>query len=253
MLGLLRKALRVGLVRKEVSPGVIMDLDPEDYLQREILVQGIYEGATLGLLDSLLSKSRGFLDIGAHMGLFTLRAARALADCGGRVYSVEPTPTHASMLLHNAELSGLTNIELICSALSDFQALAVMASPHESNTGGSRLKECNIADLRRIPIRVPVLRYGDIASAISDEALDVVKLDIEGHEFRVLRQLIKAAPRLPSNLIVEFIPSEHHYDHELAWLESVGYEILEVDGRPYLKERTPLENNLWFRHSSLNQ
>lgn len=181
------------------------------------------------------------------MGLFTLRAARVLAERGGRVVAVEPTPTHAAMLLRNAGLSGLTNIDLFCGALSDFRSLAIMASPHHANTGGSRIKEENVADFRSIPIRVPVVPASDLVPVLPPRSLDVVKIDVEGQEFRVLRSLLGSTRRLPAHLIVEYVPEERRYHGDLAWIRGLGYEILEVDGGPYSDEAPPLENNLWLR------
>lgn len=247
IIGILRRTLGVSLVRKQVSAGVVMELDPGDYLQREILVRGSYEGATLGLLDNLLINASGFLDVGAHMGLFTLRAAHALAKRGGRVVAIEPTPAHAAMLLRNAELSGLANIDLISCALSDFRSLVTMASPHHANTGGSRIKEENGPDFRSIPIRVSVVPAGDVVPLLPPRALDVVKVDVEGHEFRVLRSLLGSMEDLPANIIVEYVPEQRRYEGDLAWISELGYEILEVDGRQYLGTRPPLEDNLWLR------
>src|SRR5688500_11060119 len=75
----LKFLLRVDAVRAEVVPGVVMELDARDYLQREVLFRGGYELATLARFDALLANATGFTDFGAHVGLYTLRAARALA------------------------------------------------------------------------------------------------------------------------------------------------------------------------------
>jgi precorrin-6B methylase 2 len=47
-----------------------------------------------------------FLDIGAHIGYYTVKLARRC----NRVVAFEPNPVNRAKLLRNAELNGLTNV-----------------------------------------------------------------------------------------------------------------------------------------------
>ncbi len=232
-----------------------MALDPNDYVQREILFHGGYELPTLERFDSLLLDARGFTDFGAHMGLYTLRAARALLPRDGRVFAIEPTIPNAHALLRNAHLSGLQNIELCCAAFSDQGGLLRMIAPHFNNTGGSRLgNPRNLAsDQREIALHVAVRPAAELVPLIPEACLDLVKLDVEGQEFRILRSLFASTPIRPRNLIVEYLPGICENDTvdqlalELAWLQSEGYELLNVHGEPYRPEVVLPDSNLWLR------
>lgn len=249
LLGWLKYLLAVRSIRLETVPGVVMELDESDYVQREILFHGGYELATLARFDALLRGARGAVDFGAHMGQFTLRAARALAAHGGIVFAVEPTPAHSFALLRNAALSGLTNIELCTAAASSAPALLRMIAPHVANTGGSRLATGPILhDLRTIPLYVPVRPAAEIAALIPPECLDLVKIDVEGHEFHILRSLFEATPRLPRDILFEYSPD--HFDYgtgatTLDWLRSFGYQLRSIDGEAYTTRRSLPEDNLW--------
>lgn len=252
LLALVKRLLGVSLVRATIAPGIVMELDDSDYVQREILFHGGYELATLARFDLLLSEARGCTDLGAHIGLFALRAARVLASRGGRVFCVEPTPTHAHRLLQNAALSGLKNLELCTAAISDLHCIARMISPHAANTGGSRLAGDGSGDLRSIPLHVPVLPAAELAALIPPECLDLVKIDVEGYEFRVLRSLLADIPCLPRNILLEYRPAEFDYGPpgtNIEWLESLGYELNAVDGVLFDRDRPLLEHNLWARLS----
>jgi FkbM family methyltransferase len=228
-----------------------MELDDSDYVQRVILFDGGYELATLARYDALLREARGALDFGAHMGLYTLRAARALTPRGGRVFAVEPTPANSVALLRNAALSGLTNIELCTAAVSSAPALLRMIAPHIANTGGSRLASRAIAkDLRAIPLHVPVRPAAELVPVIPPECFDLVKIDVEGHEFHLLRSLLPAAPQLPGNILFEYKPTEFDYgppDVTTLWLQSLGYELLTIAGVPFDSALPLPEDNLWAR------
>lgn len=250
----LKLILFVRRVRVETTPGVIMELDDRDFVQREILFHGGYELATLARFDALLREARGFVDFGAHMGQFTLRAARALRSRGGRVFAVEPTPDHSATLLRNAALSGLTNIEICTAAFSDASALLRMIAPHPANTGGSRLaSESDPTDLRAIRLHVPVRPASELPTVIPPNCLDLVKIDVEGHEFRILRSLFSTAPRLPRDIIFEYNPQEFDYGPTAAtveWLRSVGYMLRSIDGESYSSYRPLPEGNLWAHRES---
>jgi FkbM family methyltransferase len=248
MIGWLKALLGVRVVRVEVVRGVVMDLDENDYVQREILFHGGYELATLACYDALLRDARGAVDFGAHMGLFTLRAARALAPRNGRVFAIEPTPAHSVALLHNAALSGLRNISLCTAACSDAPALLRMIAPHKENTGGSRLANDGTDDLRAIPLHVPVRPAGELVSIIPPACLDLVKIDVEGHEFRILRSLFAATAIRPRNIIFEFNPRDFNYGDpatELEWLRSERYALCDVSGKPFVAGAQLPDANLW--------
>jgi FkbM family methyltransferase len=239
----------VDRVRVEVLPGVVMELDEGDYVNRKILFDGGYELATLRLFDRLLATARGFTDIGAHHGQYTLRAARALAG-RGRVVCFEPTPATAARLVRNAQLSALTNIDLYSFALSDAGGIARMVLQFANNTGGAHLApgSADGEDDLGVRLHVAVRPFSDVAPEIPAEALDVVKVDVEGHEKRVLSDLLASARSKPRHLILEFFPE--FFDYGLpqgmpAWLQAQGYVVRTVEGQPYRPGESLPDNNLW--------
>lgn len=245
----LKRLLGVGMVRAEVFPGVVMDLDESDYVNREILLHGGYELATLALFDRLICDARGFLDIGAHHGQYSLRAARRLAARGGRVAAFEPMPPTAAKLLHNAALSGLTNIDCYSFALSDAGSIAFIVQSQDWNSGGSRVLASNVADgAQRNSIHVAVRPFAEVAPFLPLEAFDLVKLDIEGHEARVLTSLFNTLQARPKHLIVEFTPLAFAYAVPgglPAWLSNFGYTIRTVTGEAYAADGPLPDSNLW--------
>jgi FkbM family methyltransferase len=248
LLGWLKRLLAVRQVRVEVVPGVVMELDEADYVQREILFWGGYERATLRLFDRLIGDARGFLDIGGHHGQYTLRAARVLAARGGRAFAFEPTPANAAALLHNARLSALENIDVCTAALSDTAGILRMVQPHATNTGGSRLAVPGTGTPDGIGIHVAVRPFSDFLSLLRPEAFDLVKIDVEGHEARVLASLFASPAPRPRHIILEYTPVDFDYglpEGLPAWLEGHGYTVRDVTGAPYSASQPIPEANLW--------
>jgi len=245
-----KRLLRVNIVQVEVFPGVIMELDDADYVNREILFQGGYEVATLRLFDRLLSKARGFVDIGAHHGQYTLRAARTLAARHGRVLAFEPTPANAARLLRNAQLSAVFNFELFALGLSDSVAVRRIVLPFSNNTGGAHLGATApaVGEEEAVPVYISVWPIKSLAARIPPESLDLVKIDVEGHERSVLASLFESALPKPPNLLMEFLPEFFDYgvpEGLPAWLASHGYDLRTVEGAVYRPGQPLPENNLW--------
>jgi FkbM family methyltransferase len=244
----LRKFLTVHALRIEVTPGVVMELDDTDVVQREILEKGGYERETLKLFDRLIANARGFVDVGAHHGQYTLRAARALVGRGGRVFAFEPTPTNATALLRNAELSDLRNIDLCTIALSNTPGILRMVTQYATNTGGARLFSEADAPGSGIALRVPVLTFAEVISLIPAEAFDVMKIDVEGFEGRVLKSLFENSENRPRHILLEYAPRAFDYDTAGGlplWLEDHGYRVRTIAGEKIVPGVVLPEDNLW--------
>jgi hypothetical protein len=126
-----------------------------------------------------------------------------------------------------------------------------MIAPHPANTGGSRLAtEGNLdKDLLPIPLHVAVRPAGELVAIIPPPCWDVMKLDVEGYEFRILRSLFAAATLRPCNILFEYLPREFDVgEGDLAWLKNEGYDLFTVEGRPYEPGTRPPDDNLWARH-----
>lgn len=248
LLAWVKRILAVDAVRVEVVPGVIMELDENDYVQREIITKGGYELTSLKLFDRLVGGARGFLDIGGHHGQYTLRAARALAARNGRVFTFEPTPANAAALLRNAALSGLTNIDLCTVALSDEPDILRMVQPTASNSGGSHLESGIAAGSPGLAIHVAVRPFSELAALVPATALDLVKIDVEGYEARVLASLFATSTPRPRHLLVEYLPRVFDYglpETLPVWLERHGYTVRTVTGEPFSPGVLLPDDNLW--------
>jgi hypothetical protein len=82
---------------------------------------------------------------------------------------------------------------------------------------------------------------------LPEAAFDLVKIDVEGHEGRVLRSMF-AAGRRPRQLLLEFLPGHFDYgiDPDLpSWLRSEGYAVRTVTGDEYRPGAPLPDDNLW--------
>lgn len=143
---------------------------------------GTWEPETFAVLDAHLDADHDYLDIGAWIGPTVLYGARKAR----RVMCFEPDPVAFRHLAWNLELNRMTNVSAFSVALSDGFGIARMAS-FGGEAGDSMTSLLADGDHGS-----DVLTVGwDAFAAQADlSRVSLVKMDIEGAEFSVLKQLI---------------------------------------------------------------
>lgn len=229
-----------------VSPtGVRYRLAPEEVVQREILVHGAYEPRTLALMQRLLRSGDTMVDVGGHVGQYALHAARAVGPTG-RVVAFEPNPRTYRYLTRNVDLNGLRGrIVPVLAAVDTRVGVAPMFAGREENWGLASLGASG-----DVAFHVATVPLTEALRALGVQRLDVLKIDVEGYEGRVLRSLDLGSELRPRHIILEFIPAQLASCGENATalldaMRAAGYRIAGVDGEPLSDPAQLPELNLW--------
>lgn len=169
-----------------------------DYITQKILRHGIYEGSLLRYLGSLLLKMAKpvVFDVGANIGNHTLSFARH-AD---RVYSFEPIPDIFSVLNQNIHQNNLSNVTAINCALSDSQGNAdifIIADNVGASSLEQRTSETNT-------ITVSKKCGDDVIRELALDKLDLIKIDVEGHEIFALQGLMESIKKFQPIIVMEW-------------------------------------------------
>jgi FkbM family methyltransferase len=162
---------------------------------------GNAEHYEIDLWTSCLRPGMVVADVGANLGLYTLLASRCVGP-EGRVYSFEPDPQNFALLRRSVAANGCTNVVMHQAAVADLVGtLALYRS--EEHHGDHRIFPCGQGD--RPTIQVPVTTLDAVLA--DSPRLDVVKMDIQGSEWRALQgmaQLVACNPALA--MFLEFWP-----------------------------------------------
>jgi FkbM family methyltransferase len=145
------------------------------------LMKGKYERHTCRLFEEALEPGMTVLDIGAHIGYFTLLAARAVGPAG-RVYAFESDPSNFRYLEHNVALNGMGDIVTAVSKAVTETSGTRSFFPNDKNSLLSSLFTDGAADDRLTVECTTVDDYLD-----RDARVGVIKIDVEGGELHVLR------------------------------------------------------------------
>jgi FkbM family methyltransferase len=229
----------------------LMQLDSKDYLQRAILLQGIFEKSTLERMRELLQPGATFFDVGANIGQHALWGAQCVG-AAGRVVAVEPNPDICHRLLVNRRLNGFTErISVAAVALSARPEVLTFEAPPFWNLGLSRQVSEGEEFLGLERILVASTTLDELCRHLDIRKIDLLKIDTEGSELGVLQGFLSSDVVACPNIIFEYMPQDFSYgtkpEDYLDFLRSKGYQIFEIDGRPFEGGRPAIDDNLWAR------
>lgn len=170
-----------------------------DFLERLDRRRGRYERRLGMLLARLVGPEDRMLDVGAHIGAVSLVLA-ALAPAG-RVDAFEPSAASAGRLRANALANGLANLHV--------HQVAVLEAPgtaHLRQTPFSAGSFVSLGARDALAEPVAALSIDAWAEEAGPERLDLLKIDVEGAELRVLAGAARTIARLHPSIVVECNP-----------------------------------------------
>lgn len=141
-----------------------------------------FEPPTVRLFDTLTLKEHVVLDIGANIGCTTI----LFGSRSRQVVGFEPSPSTFAFLTQNLGSSGLGNVELRNYALGDESSEAELAFAPDNRSGGFVTNQTRGAT-GLVREQIVVKRLDDIVPSLGVPSVDLVKLDVEGFETRVIR------------------------------------------------------------------
>jgi FkbM family methyltransferase len=168
-------------------------------------VAGRYEPETKALLETLIREGMTVCDIGAHVGHYTLLAAR-LVGPRGHVYAFEPEPENYALLKRNVELNGYGNVTCVPKAVSNRSGVLEFYVSRQGNDRHS-LIETPSAQAHASKQEVAAITLDEFAASMGWPRIDVIKMDIEGAEplaIAGMSELLRRSEQL--SLVIEFAP-----------------------------------------------
>jgi FkbM family methyltransferase len=150
-----------------------------------------------------LSPGAVVIDIGANLGEWTVPLARAVGSAG-RVLAIEPAPRSAAALEATLAANALRHAEVLRCAVSDHDGTAEFAVPLVTSaridTGTARLGP---APSGYNALCVPARSLDSLALEHGLDRLDLIKIDVEGHERQVLEGAASTLERQRPVLVIE--------------------------------------------------
>lgn len=177
---------------------IALHISTGSYIEWKILAEGTYEPATGNLISLSLRPGFVAMDIGANIGVHTLRMARAVGE-SGRVISFEPMPHLQNKLQANIRLNRLDSIvETFAVAVSDAAGETKMSGSEDTfNQGTGRMDNHG-------ETTVQVITGDSKVQELGLTQLDLIKIDIEGYEMKAIQGLAESIARFKPRLLIEY-------------------------------------------------
>jgi len=221
-------------------------------LSRQLFIAGCAEPNEFAFLDRVLEPGMVFVDAGANEGLYTLFASRRVG-ASGHVLSFEPSEREYARLQSNLSLNQLTNVRAYQIALADRngeEELAVAGFEHEGqNTLGAFVHQ-GVSLLRKE--HVTMRQLDTLTGEEKFPKIDVIKLDVEGAEVRVIQGAQKVLREHRPVVLFEALESALQAQGSnlaslMELLSSCGYQLFAFDsgtGRPVLASPADRSDNM---------
>ena len=208
--------------------GEKMYLDKVDALS--LSINGIHEKIITNLIKKEIHSGDVVLDIGAHIGYYTLQFAN-LVGSTGKVYAFEPEPKNFELLKKNVQINKHDNVVLIQKIVSDKDGIVEFFISKFDSIGNKLFKSNEAGSSIKIESTTLDEYFKDLKKKI-----DFIKMDIQGGEGKAIlgmKNLLKENKNL--KIIQEWWPdalkqnNTNPEDH-LKFLQHIGYKIYEIDG-----------------------
>lgn len=187
------------------DPRISFAADMNQPVARTLFFHGYWEQNVTSVLLHVLRKGQTVIDVGAHIGYWTLLMSQAVGQ-EGRVLSFEADPTTFGELTGNVRLNGCQNTMLL--------ALAVADASERRRFYTKSITHSDVASLITTEMTAPSIEICTIAlDEFLDESgigcVDLVKLDIEGGEMYALQGLAAGIQsRRYKRILLELHPAQ---------------------------------------------
>jgi len=187
-----------------------------------------YEPLVTAVLSRLLSKGDVFVDVGAHVGRYTLLASRKVGP-RGIVVAIEPVPENYFALIENIRRNKINNIvALPIAAWSTTTTLEFIVPPGRSEATAKERHHFSGLQLRGYKIQVKAVDLDTLLlKVLKLSKVDAMKIDVEGAEIEVLEGAREVLKRFRPKLVIEVRPNT--YPRIRGILEYLGYDIVMID------------------------
>ena len=229
----------------------------DDAISGALAFHKIWEPLETKTIKKYFKKSTNFIDIGAHIGYYSLLCASISKK--SKVFAFEPIKENLRVLKKNVKVNKFQNISIFPFAVSNKNGKTKLYSSTERNTGDFRFFDVDLLEINehRKGITVESIALDDFL--IHHEMNpDVIKIDIQGGEMIALNGMKKTlAEAKKLALFTEFWPRGIISSGEspkifLRQLKDFGFKIYEINEKKKKLEKKSNEKLLEENMNKLN-
>lgn len=169
-----------------------------------------------------LREGESIVDMGAHIGIFTVKAAKAVGD-GGRVIAIEPQVDNLRFLQRNIEANELKNVIIVPKAVNSKKGKSKLYLSGRTWSHSLLPQELGSSEFAEIEVDT----LDNILRELGVKKVDFMKMNIEGAEVEALKgmdEIVRSIKRVA-------IDAGHIVNEKMTYkvvaqrLRQMGFEV----------------------------
>ncbi len=193
----------------------------DEGIAAELALDHMHEPFGTKILLSILKDDMTVVELGANIGYYTMQ--ESCQQNLKRIIAIEPNPVSFEFLSENVRMNHCEHVDLFNVGISDVDGNLPFYISKHSNICSIGARE----DYER-KIDVPVLRLDTLVERENVESVDMIRMDIEGHEICALRGMMETLKANKPWICMEYhAPMISAEDREffISTLESLDYDL----------------------------
>ncbi|MCO6481521.1 MAG: FkbM family methyltransferase [Flavobacteriales bacterium] len=179
-------------------------------------------------LDRLIKPDDTVVDIGANIGTRAMDFARLAPQ--GTVIGFEPDPDTHLRLLEHIRMNGLTRLKPINKGIGPVERNELLHRVVDNNPGMNRIITNHTVDDDHGSVQISLTPLSPVLSGLGINRVNVIKIDVEGFEFEVLKGCEDVIDAYHPILFIELdndnLTNNGSTARELVdWVRAKGYHI----------------------------
>jgi FkbM family methyltransferase len=165
------------------------------------------------------------LDIGAHVGYYTLLMAKRVGK-EGHVFAFEPNPVVRKYIEQNVQRNGYAQVEISPYALFSKGGFGILE-------GRDNLNSCLSLQSAPTDRSIQIAVFDQVKKDLGIDRVDLIKMDVEGAELDILHGMRGLIGKHHPSLIIEvhrngLIHFQHSESEIREYLKSFGYTMKDI-------------------------
>lgn len=215
--------------------GVNFEFDFDLLPSMRLMYRGAFEPETMVAMKRMLAPGGTFVDGGASVGYLSA-VAMGIVGPKGTVHSFEPAPKYFERLERLGKMNPTYKLLPHRLALGDESGWVELHLADGSKASGGRntlLKGLTDRDHFPTSVKVRSIRLDEYLLERREEAVSLIKIDVEGYELAVLRGLAKYLEGHRPPIICEIFPASYplfggHIADTWKHMATFGYEARDL-------------------------
>ncbi|MEK6917439.1 MAG: FkbM family methyltransferase [Nanoarchaeota archaeon] len=175
------------------------------------IVSGSYEFETGKVFEKIAKKSKVIVDVGAHIGKYTILASKV--NPNAEVFPIEVDKKNFITLNKNISLNNLKNVYPIRVGLSNRKGREKF---------NNWLRE-----------GFEIVKTDTLDNLFKNKEIDLIKIDVDGSEFNILKGGINLfSKKRIKNVIIEI--NDNCYKEVIQFFKKYGYKLIKIQYENYL-------------------